>query len=48
MSRIINQFNLVMKLNFVFIHKGYSGDIGRRGVAGRKGDKVRNDKKLYS
>ena len=48
MGRIINQFNLVIKLNLVFTHKGYSGHIGRRGVAGKKGDKVRNDKKLYS
>lgn len=41
MSRIINVFNLLKKLNLVFTYQGYSGDIGRRGVAGKNGDKVR-------
>ena len=33
--------NLTKKLNLVFIYKGWTGHIGRKGVAGKTGDKVR-------
>ena len=31
----------IEKLNLVFLYKGWTGHIGRKGVAGKTGDKVR-------